>query len=307
MSVLDEKRFHDEKAAYEWVEAHVWPDGRICPHCGTVGDSAALQGKSTRVGVYKCYSCRKPFTVKVGTIFEASHIKLHVWLQAMFLLCGSKKGMSANQLGRTLGITLKSAWFLAHRIRLAMADDGSSGPLGGDGKVIEADETYMGPREYRFDGDRGEWVGIQGTGGKVRILSLVERGGRVRSIPASGLSPAQVNMHILKNTSLKSRLHTDEAATLKRVGKQFAKHETVNHSKEEYARGDVTTNTVEGYFSVFKRGMRGTYQQCGTNHLHRYLSEFDFRYSNRAALDITDVARAEKLMQGVIGRRLTYR
>src|SRR6185437_3757148 len=158
-----------------------------------------------------------------------------------------------------------------------------------------------------FDGDRGEWVGIQGTGGKVRILSLVERGGRVRSIPASGLSPAQVNMHILKNTSLKSRLHTDEAATLKRVGKQFAKHETVNHSKEEYARGDVTTNTVEGYFSVFKRGMRGTYQQCGTNHLHRYLSEFDFRYSNRAALDITDVARAEKLMQGVIGRRLTYR
>src|SRR6185437_5034603 len=225
MSVLDEKRFHDEKAAYEWVEAHVWPDGRICPHCGTVGDSAPLQGKSTRIGVYKCYSCRKPFTVKVGTIFEASHIKLHVWLQAMFLLCGSKKGMSANQLGRTLGVTLKSAWFLAHRIRLAMADDGSSGPLGGDGKVIEADETYMGPREYRFDGDRGEWVGIQGTGGKVRILSLVERGGRVRSIPASGLSPAQVNMHILKNTSLKSRLHTDEAATLKRVGKQFAKHE----------------------------------------------------------------------------------
>jgi transposase-like protein len=306
MSVLDAKHFHDEKAAYAWVESRVWPYGRICPHCGTVGDSSALEGKSTRIGVYKCYSCRKPFTVKVGTIFEASHIKLHVWLQAMFLLCSSKKGMSSNQLARTLNITLKSAWFLSHRIRMAMADDGSSGPLGGEGKVVEADETLMGPREYIFQNDRG-WIGKKGPGGKVRILTLVERGGRARSITADKFRPYDMAKFIAANASLLSRLHTDEGAEFKRVGKRFAKHETVNHSKEEYARGDVTSNTVEGYFSVFKRGMRGTYQQCGENHLHRYLAEFDFRYSNRASLKIDDVMRAEKLMEGVIGRRLTYR
>jgi transposase-like protein len=306
MSVLDAKHFTDEAAAYRWVEARVWPNGRVCPHCGIVDQSGPLKGKSTRVGVYKCYACRKPFTVKVGTIFEASHIKLHVWLQAMFLLCSSKKGISANQLGRTLGITLKSAWFLAHRIREAMKDDGSSGPLGGDGKIIEADETLIGPQEYKFVNDQG-WVGKKGPGGKVKILTLLERGGRARSIKADHLTSADVYKFIAENASPASRLMTDEARPFRRIGKDFAKHESVNHSAGEYARGDVTTNTVEGYFSVFKRGMRGTYQQCGEQHLQRYLAEFDFRYSNRVALGIGDVERTERALRGIIGRRLTYR
>ncbi len=306
MSVLDAKHFHDEAAAYKWVEARVWPDGRICPHCGTTDQSGPLNGKSTRVGTYKCYACRKPFTVKVGTIFEASHIALHVWLQAMFLLCSSKKGISANQLGRTLGITLKSAWFLGHRIREAMGDDGSSGPLGGEGKIIEADETLMGPRQYEFQNGRG-WVGKSGPGGKTKILTLVERNGRARSIKAEHLTSKDVEKFVSANADTKSRLMTDEGLPFKRVGKKFASHETVNHSIEEYARGDVTTNTVEGYFSVFKRGMRGTYQHCGEQHLQRYLNEFDYRYSNRSALGIEDVERTEKLIRGIVGKRLTYR
>jgi transposase-like protein len=306
MSVLDAKHFTDEAAAYRWVEARVWPNGRVCPHCGVVDQSGPLKGKSTRVGVYKCYACRKPFTVKVGTIFESSHIKLHIWLQAMFLLCSSKKGFSANQLARTLGVTLKTAWFLGHRIREAMKDDGSNGPLGGEGKIIEADETLMGPQDYQFINDRG-WVGKKGPGGKVKILTLVERGGGARSIKAEHLKATDVREFVLANASTKSTLMTDEARHYPRIGKEFAKHETVNHSQGEYARADVTTNTVEGYFSVFKRGMRGTYQQCGEQHLQRYLAEFDFRYSNRVALGIDDVERTERAIRGIIGRRLTYR
>ncbi len=305
MSVLDKKHFHDETAAYAWVEARVWPNGRICPHCGVVDDSGALNGKSTRIGVYKCYSCRKPFTVKVGTIFEASHIKLHVWLQAMFLLCGSKKGISANQLHRTLGITLKSAWFMAHRIRLAMKDDGSSGPLGGEGKIVEVDETYIGPQQYVMkDGKR---VGKQGPGGKVRVMTLVERKGAARSVVLPNFTSATVREVLNKNVSLKSRLMTDEAGPYFDPGYDFADHQTVKHGASEYVRGDVTTNTVEGYFSVFKRGMRGTYQHCGEQHLARYLSEFDFRYSNRSALGVEDVERTERAIRGIIGKRLTYK
>lgn len=305
MSVLDAKHFHDEAAAYRFVEAHVWPQGRICPHCGVIADSGKLKGKSTRLGVYKCYACRKPFTVKIGTVFEASHIKLHIWLQAMFLLCSSKKGISSNQLARTLGVTLKSAWFLSHRIREAMGDNGASGPLGGEGKVIEADETYMGPKDWQFVTGRG-WIGRQGTGGKVKVLTLVERGGRARSIKADHLKATDVRKFVLQNASTKSELHTDETQHYRGIGKIFAKHQTVNHSIEEYARGPVTTNTVEGYFSVFKRGMRGTYQHCGEQHLQRYLNEFDFRYSNRTALGVDDYERTIRAVRGIIGKRLTY-
>jgi transposase-like protein len=305
MSVLDDRHFHDEAAAYRFVEAHVWPQGRICPHCGVIADSGKLRGKSTRLGVYKCYACRKPFTVKVGTIFEASHIKLHIWLQAMFLLCSSKKGISSNQLARTLGITLKSAWFLSHRIREAMGDDGAAGPLGGEGKVIEADETYMGPKDWQFVTGRG-WVGRQGTGGKVKVLTLVERGGRARSLKADHLTAADVRKFVLQNASTKSELHTDEAQHYRSLGKQFAKHERINHGNDEYARGSVTTNNVEGFFSVFKRGMRGTYQHCGEQHLQRYLNEFDFRFSNRASLDVDDYERTLRAIRGIVGKRLTY-
>lgn len=307
MSVIDQKHFHNEEAAYAWVEARVWPDGPICPHCGVIGDRIGkLKGKSTRIGVYKCYECRKPFTVKVGTIFESSHVALHVWLQAMFLLCSSKKGISANQLHRTLGVTLKTAWFLAHRIREAMKDDGSSGPLGGEGKIIEADETLLGPGTAKFVTGKG-WVGERGTGGKVKVLTLLERGGSSRSINTADLDADKVRAFIRENADAKSRFMTDEGKIYKKAGQHFVSHETVMHSEEEYARGDVTTNTVEGFFSVFKRGMRGTYQHCKVKHLQRYLAEFDFRYSHRAALEIGDQQRTDAALRGVRGKRLTYR
>jgi transposase-like protein len=307
MSVLNDKHYHDEAAAYRFVEARVWPDGPVCPHCGVGKDRVGkLCGESTRIGVYKCYACRKPFTVKVGTIFESSHIKLHVWLQAMFLMCSSKKGISANQLHRTLGVSLKTAWFLGHRIREAMRDDYSTGPLGGEGKVIEADETFLGRGEAEWIKGRG-WVGKRGTGGKVKVLTLVERNGRARSVKAGYFSSEFARRFMTEHASPASSLMTDEAMQYKRIGRKFADHQTVNHSRGEYARGDVTTNTVEGYFSVFKRGMRGTYQHCAERHLPRYLAEFDFRYSNRQALGIEDEERTERAIRGIIGRRLTFR
>jgi transposase-like protein len=306
-SVLDSKVFHDEAAAYRFVEARVWPNGPVCPHCRANGDKVGkLGGESTRIGTYKCYGCRKPFTVKVGTIFEASHVKMNLWLQAIYLMCSSKKGISSNQLHRTLGVTLKTAWFMSHRIREAMkADTASEGPLGGEGEVLEADETFWGPGRAVFQTGRG-WVGERGTGGKIKVLTLVERNGRARSIPGNSITAKQAREHIVGNADTASRLVTDEARMYPRIGKEFAGHETVNHSQKEYARGDVTTNTVEGYFSVFKRGMRGTYQHCGENHLQRYLAEFDFRYSNRQALGCDDVERTTLAVMGVVGKRLTY-
>lgn len=310
MSVLSQKHFHDEKAAYRFIEARIWAEGRVCPHCGVSDRSAALKGKSTRIGVYKCYECRKPFTVKVGTIFESSHIKLHIWLQAIFLISSSKKGVSANQLHRTLGITLKSAWFLSHRIREAMREGGFY-PLGGGGGVVEADETYFG----RKSGERPE-VTTSGRPftkrrGNARyqkraIVSLVERGGRVRSLHVDRADKFTVANIVVQNIAKETRLHTDESLLYKGADGYFNTHETVHHASKEYARGDVTTNSVEGYFSIFKRGMKGIYQHCGEQHLHRYLSEYDFRYNNRAALGYNDEDRATKLLRGVVGKRLTY-
>lgn len=310
MSVLSQKHFHDEKAAYAFVEAHVWPDGRVCPHCGVVGESGALKGKSTRPGVYKCYACRKPFTVKVGTIFEASHVPLHKWLQAIFLLCSSKKGMSSNQLARTLEITLKSAWFLSHRIREAMRD-GSLALIGGEGKVVEADETYHGKKStVRTLSSRGKPFTKSGKGGpsnKRAIVSLVERGGNVRSFHVDRADKVTVASIVTNNVARESRLHTDDSRLYLGSDGHVAQHETVNHTAKEYARGDVNTNTVEGYFSIFKRGMKGIYQHCSEKHLHRYLSEYDFRYNAREALGVNDEARAVKALKGIVGKRLTYR
>ncbi|MQA64335.1 MAG: IS1595 family transposase [Alphaproteobacteria bacterium] len=303
MSILNAPHFHDEEAAYKWVEARVWPDGRVCPHCGVVDQSAPLKGKSTRIGTYKCYACRKPFTVKVGTIFEASHVKLHIWLQAIFLIVSSKKGISANQLHRTLGVTLKTAWFMGHRIREAM--DNNTGPLGGEGKIVEADETFIGKPDSVFINGKG-WVEMRGVATKRKVISLVERGGQVRSIKVDDLTGETIRKVLSENVAKESRLHTDEAQHYKRPGKAFAKHERVNHSEEEYARGDVTTNTVEGFFGIFKRGMRGIYQHCGEQHLQRYLYEFDFRYNNRIALGVDDATRADNVLKGVVGKRLTY-
>jgi transposase-like protein len=268
-----------------------------------VDQSGKLKGKSTRIGTYKCYACRKPFTVKVGTIFEASHVKLHIWLQAIFLIVSSKKGISANQLHRTLGVTLKTAWFMGHRIREAM--DNNTGPLGGEGKVVEADETFIGKPDSVFVNGKG-WMQMTGVSTKRKVISLVERGGRVRSIKVDDLTGETIRKVLSENVAKESRLHTDEAQHYKRPGKAFAKHERVNHSEEEYARGDVTTNTVEGFFGIFKRGMRGIYQHCGEQHLQRYLYEFDFRYNNRVALGVDDATRADNVLKGVTGKRLTY-
>lgn len=298
-SVLNDKHFHNEAAAYAFVEARVWPKGPICPHCGGYERIGKMAGNSTRIGVYKCYQCRKPFTVKVGTVFESSHVKLHMWLQAMFLLASSKKGISANQLHRTLGVTLKTAWFIAHRLRLAMQTVGLE-PMGGAGETVEADETFVG-RIVDVPKGKGGWAH------KNVILTLVERGGEARSFHVASTTVFDINPLVRQHVSKESNLHTDEARHYMFVGSEFANHETVNHGREEYVRGHVTTNTVEGFFSIFKRGMKGIYQHCSERHLHRYLAEFDFRYSNRIAMGVNDVARTDRMIRGIVGKRLTYR
>lgn len=300
MSILSAKHFHDEKAAYDFIEARVWPEGPVCPHCGCMGRIGKLGGKSTRIGVHKCYDCRKPFTVKVGTIFEDSHVKLHIWLQAIHLICASKKGISSNQLHRTLNVTLKTAWFMSHRIREAMAPHGSLPPLGGEGKTVEADETYIGNRGKQNPGARG-WAH------KEKVLSLVERKGHVRSHHVAAVNAETLRPILNAQIAAETRLITDEARVYKPLGKDFASHEFVNHSIGEYVRGDIHSNTVENYFSIFKRGMKGVYQHCSSKHLKRYLAEFDFRYNNRIGLEINDFSRAENALRGVVGKRLTYR
>jgi transposase-like protein len=298
ISVLNAKAFQDEAAAYKWVESQVWPEGPICPHCGGIDRISPMKGKSTRIGTYKCYQCRKPFTVKVGTVFEASHVPMRFWLQAMFLMCSSKKGISSNQLHRTLGVTLKTAWFMSHRIREAMKTVGV-GPLGGSGAVIEADETFYG----QIAGEPKR----SGIGHKHVILSLIERGGSARSFHVEGTRIADIAPILRANVKPESTLMTDEGTYYREVGREFARHDSVNHRLDEYVRGDAYTNSAEGFFSIFKRGMTGVYQHCNERHLHRYLAEFDFRYSNRVKLGVDDVARTERALKGIVGKRLTYR
>lgn len=298
-SIFSAPHFNDEEAAYAFVETHLWADGRVCPHCGVVDRSGPLKGKSNRIGLYKCYACRKPFTVKVGTIFEASHIQMRDWLCAIHLICSSKKGVSANQLSRTLGITLKSAWFMSHRIREAFRPAGRQAPMGGEGGFVEADEMYVGrkaDREVR-----------RGAGHKHAVVALVERGGRMRSLYMPAMRKTDVEDVVKHHVSPKAHLRTDESNLYFGIESWVASHESVNHSADEYVRGDATTNTVEGAFGLFKRGMVGTYQHCGVQHLQRYLNEFDFRYSNRAKLGIGDEGRAIKALKGAAGKRLTYR
>jgi transposase-like protein len=312
-SIFDAKPLRDEKAAYAYVEARIWPNGRVCPHCGVIDRSGLLKGKSTRIGVYKCYACRKPFTVKIGTIFEDSHVPMHLWLQAIVMMCSSKKGISTNQLHRTLGVTLRTAWHMTHRIRLMMDGDSSSGPLGGEGKIIEVDETFFGkpegvaPVQWQFDNERGWYRDARDQRRKIPIVTLVERGGRARSIKVDNVTARTLRSVVFTHADTKSDLMTDEYASYRRIGRHFASHETVKHSEEEYVRGEAHTNTVEGFFSVFKRGMVGVYQHCNERHLHRYLAEFDFRFNTRAKLGVDDAARTERAVQGAVGKRLTYR
>lgn len=304
MSLLSRPYFHDDAAALAHLEAVLWPNGPVCPHCGAVDRIYALKGASTakRPGLRKCGHCRKQFTVTVGTIFEASHAPLHKWLQAFHLLVSSKKGISAHQLHRVLEVTYRTAWFMAHRIREAMKS-GSLSPLGGEGAVIEADETYIG-RKKGVEAKRAFHH-------KHAVLALVERGGNVRSFHVERMTTDTVAEVIKANADTRSHLRTDEAKHYVNLGREFASHEAVQHSGKEYVRKGTGptahTNTIEGFFSVFKRGMKGTYQHCGERHLHRYLAEFDFRYNNRSALGVEDAARAVNAIVGAKGKRLTYK
>lgn len=311
MSILSDLHFHNEEAAYAWVEAHVWPDGPVCTHCGENKRLSKMQGKSTRPGLYKCYACRKPFNVKIGTIFEASHVPMRIWLQAFHLLASSKKGISANQLHRTLKVSLKTAWFVGHRIREAMRSGSLKPPMGGGGGIVEVDETIYG-RSYSHPRGRARGLKQYNAINKNVILSLVERGGEVRSFHVEASSIKEVIPVVQENISREAAVMTDSANIYRGRLDDFASHDRVDHSQDEYVRQEdgrplIHTNTVEGYFSVFKRGMRGTYQHCKEKHLHRYLAEFDFRYNARVALGVDDEQRAAKMVKGVSGKRLTYR
>jgi len=301
-SVLSAPHFHSEEAAFGYVEARLWPNGPVCPHCGGVERVGKLAGKTTRAGLWKCYQCRKPFTVKIGTIFEGSHVAMHLWLQAMYLIAGSKKGISANQLHRVLGVTLKTAWFMAHRIREAMRDD-TLAPFGTTGGRVEVDETYIG-RKKDVETKRPLERGFRT---KLRVVSLIDRDtGAARSFSANTAVAGEVAKIVRDNIAREAKLTTDESNLYRAVGREFAAHDHVMHAGHEYGRGEVHTNTLEGFFSIFKRGMRGIYQHCDEKHLHRYLAEFDFRYSNRVALGYNNADRADTMLKGVIGKRLTY-
>jgi transposase-like protein len=298
-SIFSADHFNDEAAAFAYVEAKLWANGRPCPHCGVMDRSGALKGKTNRIGLYKCYACRKPFTVKVGTIFEDSHIAMRDWLVAIHLICSSKKGISSNQLHRTLGITLKSAWFLSHRIREAMRS-GALAPMGGAGSVVEADETFIGRKD-------GTPKARGGYHHKRAVVGLVERGGSARTFHVDRAVVPDVVPIVLANIDRETTLMTDESVLYIKVGKKFADHQSVEHGAKEYVRGEAHTNTIEGYFSIFKRGFKGIYQHCGEKHLHRYLAEYDFRYNNRVRFGIDDTDRASRALAGVVGKRLTYR
>lgn len=301
MSNLSAPHFHDEEAAYAYVEARIWPQGPVCPHCGGVERIGKMGGKSTRSGVYKCYQCRKPFTVKIGTIFEDSKVPMRIWLQAMYLIAGSKKGISSNQLHRILGVTLKTAWFMSHRIREAMRSNDMT-PFGGNGGVVEVDETFIGqlkgvPKRRAFHH-------------KMKVLALIDRDTRqARTMVIDDVNAKTLMPIVLNNVAREARIMTDEHSGYRHLKDHFAAHGTTSHGRGQYVDLEdrtVHSNTVEGYFSIFKRGMRGVYQFCGEQHLHRYLAEFEFRYNNRVALGFNDTARADVLLNGVVGKRLTY-
>ncbi len=300
MSVLNAPHFHDEQAAMDRLEAILWPDGPICPHCGNTEKVYAIRGKSARPGLKTCGACRKQFTVKVGTLFEDSHVPMRKWWQAVHLLCSSKKGISSHQLHRTLKVTYKTAWFMSHRIREAMRTGSFAPPAVSSGSTfVEVDETYIGTKKGAPK--------RRGHGHKLTVLTLVERGGEARSFHVDNAAYRTVAPILAENIEREAKVVTDEGGQYHGLKRDFPAHESVNHKAEEWVRGSAHTNTVENYFSIFKRGMKGVYQHCSEKHLHRYLAEFDFRYSNRSRLGIEDEARTERALKGIAGRRLTYR
>ena len=288
--------YHNDIAARKHLESLLWPDGPNCPRCGVMGDRITkLKGKSTRPGVHKCKDCRKPFTVTVGTVMERSKIPLCKWVLAAQLMASSKKGMSAHQLHRLLGTTYETAWFLFHRLR-ECAIDPKRGPIGGENKVVEADETYIGGKA------KNKAFGPPPK--KHAVFSLVERGGEVRSFHVTNVNSKTLRPIIVKTASRKSYLMTDESTVYPKIGREFAGHGTVNHSAKEYVRGSFWyTNTVESYFALLKRGVYGNFHSISEAHLHRYLSEFDFKYNTRK---MSDAERGDELLKGAKGKRLMY-
>jgi transposase-like protein len=313
MTNLTAPQFTNEDKAREHLEALRWPDGPFCPHCGSFAAKRlpAQRGRPTKAhpegairnGVIQCNDCRKQYSVTVGTVFESSKIPLHKWLLANHLLCASKKGMSAHQLHRMLAITYKSAWFMFHRIREAMRSDDLS-PMGGNGTPVEVDETYIGRR-------KGKDVKRGGQSHKMAVISLIDREtGAARSYTFTNFRADEIHPIVRNNIAREARLMTDDARMYWKVGREFSAHGWTLHGANQYVdKNDRTihTNTVEGYFSIFKRGMRGVYQHCGEQHLHRYLAEFDFRYTNRSANGIEDAERADIALKGIAGKRVTYR
>jgi transposase-like protein len=306
MTTISDPVFQNEDKARAWLEASRWPDGVVCPFCGQLESSSAQPAEGALgAGWYHCRDCRKKFTVRVGTLYARSHIPLHKWLLATHLLCASKKGMSAHQLARMLEITYKSAWFMAHRIREGMAPLKSS-PLGGEGKIVEADTTYIGGKEKNKHRNK-RTAGNIGGKGKMIAHTLVERGGRARSDHIANVAGKTLRPIVMKQVSRKSSFMTDTAGGYMEMGKEFARHEMVDHGAGEYVRGDAHSNTVEGYFATLKRGITGVYHHVSEAHLKRYLAEFDFRYNERMALGVDDTQRMEKAVKGIEGKRLTYR
>jgi transposase-like protein len=309
--------FSDEAAARAHLEALRWPNGPVCPHCGSHGDDVSPVQKTdkrrkptpdgkrhrpARLGRYYCKSCTETFTVTVGTVMEDSHVPIHKWLWAFRQLCGSKKGMSAHQLHRSIGVSYKTAWFMNHRIREAMRSGGLAPPMGGAGGIVEADETFIGDNKLYKN-----FTGVRGFQHKHVVLTLVDRKGKARSFHVDRATSSNILPVVEANIAKEATIATDDAGHYRPLRKRGRRHESVNHKQEEWARGPIHTNTVEGYFSIFKRGMRGVYQHCSEKHLHRYLAEFHFRYSNRIKLGVDDTERTERAIPGAEGKRLTYR
>ena len=298
--------FLSEKAAREHLESLRWADGAYCPRCGQTETVKKLGGKAADLGQYNCRDCRKKFTVTVGTVFERSHIPLTTWMLAFHLMTASKKGMSAHQLHRMLGVTYKTAWFMAHRIREAMKPSKDAGPLGGEGQIVEADETYIGGKDKNKHKNKRPRKGRGGVSKEI-VVSLVQREGNVRSFHVANVSGKTLRPILVQQIDRASTLMTDEGGQYATFGKEFADHQSVNHGIGEYVRGPFHSNTVENYFSILKRGITGVYHHVSEAHLKRYLTEFDFRYSERSALGVSDAERAEKAIKGASGKRLTYR
>lgn len=298
MSNLSNPIFHDEAKAREWLEARVWPEGPICPHCGIVDQATLMKGKSHRAGLYQCNACREPFSVTIGTLYERSKIPLHKWLAVTHLMMASKKGMSALQISRMIGLSYKTTWFLCHRIRESLRADDTLPPMGGSNKVVEADETFVGGKAK----NRAH----REPAPKKAVLSLVEREGHVRSFHIANVTATTLRPIIAKNVGLASMLMTDESVVYPSIGKDYANHGTVNHSANEYARlgGFIHINTAENFFSIVKRGIIGSFHHVSEAHLHRYMFEFDYKYNTR---DMTDAERFAASIGGIVGKRLTYR